>query len=150
MAAMTLQPPPKAWTTAALAGCSLFMTHCSYLGYYKYEPAVRVPSVQSETTRFPDSYDGSLRTEGAMTRALAVAMNDFLPPGRSLKGDNPHVVRCLSRWETYDISILRATDDLFFVQFSPVLARCGLDDSTIMDAGAEYAVDGQGRILAVH
>ncbi|WP_075306087.1 hypothetical protein [Hyalangium minutum] len=147
---MTRKHTPKARPTALLVCCSLFMTHCSYFGYYKYEQAVRVPTALSEPVRFPDSYDGSVRTEGAATRALAVAMNDFLPPGRSLKGENPPVARCLSRWETYDISILRATDDLFFIQFSPILARCGLDDSTIMDAGAEYAVDGQGRILAVH
>jgi hypothetical protein len=99
--------------------------------------------------RFPDAFDSGFHTEGKMTRALAVAMNDFLPPGTRLKGDNQRVAWCLSRWETYDIFILRASNDLFFVYFSPTLARCGLDDSIIADAGAEYAVDGQGRILDV-
>jgi hypothetical protein len=123
---------------------------CSYFGYYKREKAVRAPTEQAEKVQFPASYADGLHTDGRMTRALAVAMNDFLPPGTALGGDNRRVAWCLSRWETYDIFIQRAGEDLFFIQFFPILARCGLDDSLIPDAGAEYAVDGQGRILAVH
>ena len=128
---------------------SIGLTSCSYLGYCKYEKAVRVPAAMAAEVRFPDTFDGGIRTEGNMTRALAVAMNDFLPPGKKLKGDNQRVAWCLSHWETYDISILQASEDLFFIYFSPILARCGLDDSIIVDAGAEYAIDGRGRILAV-
>ncbi|MFL5346962.1 MAG: hypothetical protein ACJ8AT_19435 [Hyalangium sp.] len=130
--------------------CSTLLPGCSYFGYYKYEKAVRAPPSLAEKVQFPDSYKGGIHTDGRLTRALAVAMNDYLPPGAKLTGDNQHVAQCLSRWDTYDIYIQRASDDLFFIYFFPILARCGLDDSLIMDAGAEYAVDGEGRILEVH
>jgi hypothetical protein len=129
--------------------CSAVLPGCSYFGYYKYEKAIRAPAPLNEI-RFPDSYEGGIHTDGRMTRALAVAMNDFLPPGAKFKGDNQRAAWCLSRWETYDIYIQRVSDDLFFINFMPTLARCGLDDSIFLDAGAEYAVDGQGRILDVH
>ena len=130
--------------------CSAVLTGCSYFGYYKYEKAVRAPASLAEKVQFPDSYQGGIHTDGRLTRALAVAMNDYLPPGAKLTGDNQPVAQCLSRWDTYDIYIQRASDELFFIYLFPILARCSLDDSIIMDAGAEYAVDGEGRILEVH
>jgi hypothetical protein len=133
-----------------LAFCATMLSGCSYFGYYKYEKAVWAPAEVGEKVHFPDSYEGSLRMEGRMTRALAVAMNDFLPAGTRLRGDNQRVALCLSRWDTYDIAILPVSEDLYFIQFSPMLARCGIDDSIIVDAGAEYAVDGNGRILGMH
>jgi hypothetical protein len=127
----------------------LGLTNCSYLGYYQYEKTVRAPAAMAAEVQFPNAWNGDVHLEGKMTRALVVAMNDLLPPGTRLKGDNRRVAWCLSRWETYDISVQRASDDLFFIYFSPILARCGLDDSVIVDAGTEYAIDGQGRILDV-
>ena len=64
--------------------------------------------------------------------------------------DDEQVARCLSRWDTYDTTVLKASDDLFFIQFTPSLARCGVNEShhVILDAGASYAIDGKGRILA--
>ncbi len=134
----------------SLLFCVAVLPGCSYFGYYKYEKAVNAPAWMGEKILFPHSYEGGIHTDGRMTRALAVAMNDFLPPGKTLGGDNRRVAWCLSRWDTYDIFILRVSDDLFFINFYPILARCGLDDSIIADGGSEYAVDGEGRILDVH
>ncbi|ATB31660.1 hypothetical protein MEBOL_005123 [Melittangium boletus DSM 14713] len=61
---------------------------------------------------------------------------------------NPAIAQCLSRWDTFDMSILQAGEDLFFVSFLPHLSRCGID-AIVMDAGATYAIDGKGRILDV-
>jgi hypothetical protein len=76
-------------------------------------------------------------------------MSDFLQPGVKHQSDDNRLAWCLSRWETYDTSVLRISDDLFFIRFAPVLSRCGID-SIVLDAGAEYAIDGQGRILDIH
>ncbi len=130
--------------------CSAVLPGCSYFGYYKYEKALRAPAGASEKIQFPHSYEDGIHTDGRMSRALAVAMSDFLPPGTTRSGDNQRVAWCLSRWDTYDIFMQRVSDDLFFINFSPILSRCGLDDSLIPDAGTEYAVDGQGRIIDVH
>jgi hypothetical protein len=77
-------------------------------------------------------------------------MGEFMPPGRKVKvndGDE-RLAQCLSRWETFDTSVLKGSDDLYFVRFSPRLSRCGID-GIILDAGAVYAIDGNGRVLDV-
>ncbi|XXF78098.1 hypothetical protein P2318_34405 [Myxococcaceae bacterium GXIMD 01537] len=135
---------------AMTLGSSL-LTGCSYLGYYKRVEAVRAPP-SVEEVEFPNDYEAGPRLDGRTSAALAVAMNDFLPPGAKVRYHDEKVARCLSSWDTYDTSILKASDDLFFIRFTPQLSRCGVDTTihVILDAGAEYAIDGQGRILASH
>jgi hypothetical protein len=135
----------------AVLFCSSLLSGCSYLGYYKRVKAERAPPAAEEIS-FPDSYEEGSRFDGLTTAALAVAMNDFLPPGAKVNYHDEQVARCLSRWDTYDTSILKVSDDLFFIRFTPLLARCGIDTSihVILDGGAEYAIDGKGRILDVH
>ncbi|QRK08738.1 hypothetical protein JQX13_00685 [Archangium violaceum] len=127
-----------------LTGCSLL----SHFGYYKRPTAERAPSEEAEQVRFPDSFEPGVHLNGQHMGALRVAMDDFLPPGSKVKGDNERIAECLSRWSTYDTSVLRANDDLYFVSFLPRLSRCGLD-AIVLDAGATYAIDGRGRILDV-
>lgn len=54
--------------------------------------------------------------------------------------------QCLARWETHQTAVTNANDNLFFVLLSPDLSRCA-PGFIVPDAGAEYAIDGQGRIL---
>jgi hypothetical protein len=122
---------------------------CSFFGYYQYERAVRLSSVGTGEVDYPDSYKSGLHMDGQMTRALAIAMNDYQPPGSRFKGDDKRIARCLSQWENYDISVLKVSDNLFFVEFAPNLPRCGIEE-IVLDAGAEYAIDGHGRILDIH
>lgn len=80
-----------------------------------------------------------------MLKAIEVAVDEFLPPGSKVQSYDERLEHCLSKRETYDISVLRA-DGLFFVTLSAKPSRCGLDEM-IVDAGAVYAIDDQGRIL---
>lgn len=128
--------------------CSAALTGCSYLGYYKHEKAVWAAPEEAARVEFPNSFEGSVLLTGPMMNALNVAMKEFRPPGwkvRTNDGDK-RLAQCLSRWDTFDTSVLKADDNLFFVRFFPVISRCGIND-IILDAGAVYAVDGQGRIL---
>jgi hypothetical protein len=135
--------------TIACIFCSCLWAGCSYFGYYKYEKAVRLPLNDAKEVVFPNSYESGLHMDGRMTRALFVAMNDFLPPGGKFQSPDQRVAWCLSRWENYDTSVQRVSDDLFFIRFAPILSRCGID-AIVLDVGAEYAIDGHGRILDVH
>lgn len=146
MMSATLRRPARAVMGIV---CSSLLTGCSYFGYYKHEQAIRLPPGAAGEVEFPNSYESGLHLDGRMTRALAVAMNDYLPPGGKFTGSDERIAQCLSRWETYDTSVQRVSDDLFFIQLAPVFSRCGLD-AIVLDAGAEYAIDGQGRILDVH
>ncbi|WP_434388116.1 hypothetical protein [Melittangium boletus] len=134
-----------------LVCCVFFLSGCSLinrLGYYRHEAAPRASPEEAETVRFPASFEKGIRMDGAMLSALHVAMNDFLPPGTSVNADDERIGRCLSKWSTYDTSMLQAGADLFFVSFIPDVSRCGLD-AILMDAGGTYAVDAKGRILDV-
>jgi hypothetical protein len=126
------------------------MSGCSFLGYYKREKAERAPPEEAAMIKFPDSLEGGVHLTGPMAAALETAMNEFLPPGKELKTNDPdeRVAACLSRRSTYETLVLSASDDLFFVAFIPALKRCGLDEE-ILDGGAVYAVDGKGRILGM-
>ena len=62
-------------------------------------------------------------------------------------GDDARIVECLSRWETFDTTVLRK-EDLVFVRFLPRFSRCGIEE-IILDAGGTYGVDAKGRILDV-
>jgi hypothetical protein len=131
--------------------CSYLLTGCSllsHLGYYKHPKVERASPEEAEKVRFPDSFEKGVHLSGPTTVALQVAMNDFLPPGSKVKGDNERIAQCLSRWETFDTSVLQVNEDLYFVSFLPRLSRCGIDE-IVLDAGATYAIDGKGRIIDV-
>ncbi len=125
------------------------LSGCSVLGYRIYKEAERAPLAEAEQVKFPNSFEGSSRLTGPMAKALAVAMNDFIPPGTHPENEEDVVARCLSRWETFTLSVQSVSDDLFFVRFSPEkLPECAPNRS-VLDAGAVYAIDGQGRILSI-
>jgi hypothetical protein len=128
--------------------CLGLLSGCSFLGYYKREKPERAPPEEASTVQFPDSFEGGVHLTGPMMAALEVAANEFLPPGSEVegKGVEERVLKCLSRRDTYEVFVLQSSDNLFFVRFSPVLKRCGID-SEILDGGAVYAIDGKGRIL---
>jgi hypothetical protein len=127
--------------------CSGLLTGCSYFGYYKYERPVWAPPTQSAQVSFPDSHDGAIQLTGDMLKALEVAMSDFLPPGTNPEKEKDPVIQCLSRRETYRATVQQVSDNLFFVSFFADLSHCA-PGAIVLDAGADYAVDGQGRILA--
>jgi hypothetical protein len=83
-----------------------------------------------------------------MAAALEVAMNDFLPPGTEPQDTSSPVARCLVLRETYRVSVWQPEGNaIVFVRFTPDLSRCA-PGALITDGGAEYAIDGAGRILA--
>ena len=74
-----------------------------------------------------------------------------MPPGVKAEAHDEQMARCLLRRDIYDVSVLKVDDNLFFVSFWPDLSRCNIktDDFILFDAGATYAIDGHGRVLAV-
>jgi len=131
--------------------CSCLLTGCSLLshfGYYKHPKAERAPPEEAEKVQFPNSFEPGIHLNGPMMAALKVAIDDFLPTGSKVKGDDERIAQCLSRWETFDTSVLQVSEDLYFVSFLPRLSRCGIDE-IVLDAGSTYAIDGKGRILDV-
>lgn len=124
------------------------LSGCTWFGYTKRAKAEWAPPAEAAKVKFPDSFEGGVHLTGPMVAALEVAMNEFLPPGSEVQTNDPdkRIARCLSRRETYETFVLRQHDDLFFVQFIPVLKRCGID-AEILDGGGVYAIDGKGRIL---
>ncbi len=126
------------------------LSGCSLLGYYKRPKAERAPPEEVQTVSFPESFEGAIDIRGPLMAAVEVAMNDFLPPGTKVTVTDNYepMERCLSRRDTYDVVALPYGDGLFYVSFTPHLERCGLAN-TILDGGAEYILDGRGRILSV-
>jgi hypothetical protein len=136
----------KALLSLSLFCCASALAGCNYR-FYIHKKAEWAPPEVVTQIKFPGSTAGSLSLDGPTLKAVDVAMNEFLPPGTKVKSHDERLARCLSRRETYDVSVLRA-DSLFFVTFSADLSRCGFDlDVMVMDAGAVYAVDSHGRIL---
>ncbi|HYO53470.1 hypothetical protein [Archangium sp.] len=135
----------------ALLSLTLFcyagvLAGCNYRFYIQKKAEWAPPEVAAQV-KFPGSTVGNLSLDGPTLKAIDVAMNEFLPPGAKVKSHDERLAQRLSKRETYDVSVLRA-DSLFFVTLSAELPRCGLDlDVMVMDAGAVYAVDSQGRIL---
>ncbi|MBZ4420443.1 hypothetical protein [Myxococcus sp. RHSTA-1-4] len=126
------------------------LSGCSYFGYYKLEKAETLPQEESDKVPLPQSYEGAVELQGPAVAALEVAMRDFLPPGTKVRWKDGYtpLEECLSRRETYDALVLPYGDGLFSVAFTPVIERCGLT-TAILDGGAEYVVDGRGRVLRV-
>jgi hypothetical protein len=132
-------------SAVVLAG---LMPGCSLFGYYKYERAPRGPIEQVQDIRFPDSFASGIHLEGPTFAAFLVAINEFIPPHSKADTGNKALTECMSRRDTYDVSILKANDDLYFISFYPRIERCGIQlDVPLLDVGAEYAIDRTGRIL---
>jgi hypothetical protein len=136
------------WTFFVVPCCLMTLTGCSLLRYGFYKKSEWAPPEVAAKVRFPDSYEKGFHLEGPSVVALEAALNDFLPPGTAPRKGDDLVARCLSLRETFHVSIWQPNDNnIFFVRFTPDLSRCA-PGAIITDGGAEYAVDGAGRILA--
>jgi hypothetical protein len=76
--------------------------------------------------------------DGVTLRALAIAANDFLPPGRT----EP---RCVDRQEAHVYRVIRQ-GEIIFIRIDENPAYCGLRHGGL-DSGAKYAISTDGRIL---
>jgi hypothetical protein len=126
-----------------LPGCSLL----GHFGYYKHEKAERAPPEQADAVQFPNSLASGVRLTGPMMAALKVAIDEYRPPTINLNALTTPEDRCLARWENINATVLQVNENLFFVRFSPDLRTCA-PGLIVLDSGAVYAIDGQGRILA--
>ncbi|WP_375742946.1 hypothetical protein NR800_30500 [Corallococcus interemptor] len=123
---------------------------CSYFGYYKYERPERIPPEEGARIRDPQAFQTTTELEGPTFAAFQVAMKDFFPPGAKASGNHERLVRCLGRKDLFDVRIQKVNDDLYVIAFSPNLDRCGMPPETVLlDGGATYLIDGQGRVLDV-
>ncbi|NVJ05347.1 hypothetical protein HUW63_08875 [Myxococcus sp. AM001] len=139
----------KTFPLVALLACSSLLHGCARFGYYKLPKAERAPAEEAAKVTFPDSMEQGTHLDGPAMAALEVAMNDFLPPDAKAEARTEELARCLSQRSTYDVTVLKQDDQLYFVSFLPRLSRCGIElAAPIMDAGATYAIDGHGRILS--
>ncbi|MBM7118392.1 hypothetical protein [Archangium primigenium] len=127
---------------------AVLLSGCGFLGLYRFHAAERASPEEAARVDFPNSFEQGVHLSGPRMAAVKVAMDAFMPPGSRVKGDNEQLAECLSKWETYDVSVLQPKEDLFFVRFFPMIERCGLD-VMVLDAGAVYAVDAKGRIVAI-
>jgi hypothetical protein len=136
------------FAVATICSTSL-LTGCSYFGYYLNRRPERASPEEAAKVVFPNSFEQGIHLDGPAMMALEVAMREFLPPDARAEARNERLARCLSRRDTYDVTVLKANDELYFVDIFPNLARCGIELATpIMDVGATYAIDGRGRILS--
>ncbi|WP_224362825.1 hypothetical protein [Hyalangium versicolor] len=130
-------------------GCVALLSGCARFGYYRINKAERAPLSEAEKVVFPNSYESGIHLDGPTMAALEVARNEFMPPGITATARDENLARCLARRDTYDVTVLKASDDLYFVSFLPRFSRCGIElETPIVDAGATYAIDGRGRILS--
>ncbi|RKH60956.1 hypothetical protein [Corallococcus llansteffanensis] len=134
-----------------LAFCGLTQG-CSYFGYYKYERPERIPPEIGDRIRDPnpETFVASTKMDGPTFAAFRVALADFMPPGEQASGNDEMLVRCFERRDIFDVRINKVSDDLYLVSFSPNFKRCGMPpDVVVLDGGATYLIDGQGRILDI-
>lgn len=133
----------------AMTTCALTQG-CSFLGYYNYQRPERLPPEVGERIRDPRTFVTSLQMDGPTLAAFQVALTDFMPPGQKATGNDERLVACFNRSDAFDVRIDKASDDLYVISFSANLDRCGLPPgSIVLDAGATYLIDGQGRILDI-
>jgi hypothetical protein len=134
---------------ATALDCSSLMSGCSFFGYSKLKKAERAPAAEAEKVTFPNDYEAGIHLDGPALAALSIALNEFMPPGSKADTGNEPLTRCLSRRDTYDATVVKAGDALYFVNILPDVSRCGIVlDTPILDAGAVYAIDRNGRILS--
>lgn len=139
----------RVFTLMVGIGCAALLSGCARFGYYKISKVERAPLAEAEQVVFPNSYESGIHLEGPAMAALEVARNEFMPPGATATARDEKLARCLAHRDTYDVTVLKANDDLYFVSFLPRFSRCGIElEPPIMDAGATYAIDRRGRILS--
>jgi hypothetical protein len=125
--------------------CTSTTLGCHYRLFFQRKAEWARPE-EAERVKLPTSSEGSISLEGPSLRAIAIAIDDFLPPGSKARSYDKALEDCLSARENYDVSVLKSSEGLFFVSISANLARCGIEEA-VLDAGATYAIDAQGRIL---
>lgn len=124
------------------------MNGCALLGDCKVKRAERAPPEEAAKVSFPNSMEPGIHLDGPAAAALEVAMNEFLPPGAKAGARNEQLAKCLARRDTYDIAVLQV-NELYFVRILPRFSRCDIKlETPIMDVGATYAIDGNGRIVS--
>ncbi|WP_044189158.1 hypothetical protein [Hyalangium minutum] len=131
----------------SLLCCASMLAGCSFFGYYKQEKPIWAHPEEGAKVQFLNSLEGGTRLTGPMMAALKVAMDDYLPPSVRAEDQKYPAGKCLAQWKYINVTVFQASDDLFFVLFIPDLSHCG-PGFIELDAGAEYAIDGKGRILA--
>jgi hypothetical protein len=144
-----MNKPRKALLVSAIVGCASMLSGCSLLGYHKLKRAERASPEEASKVVFPNSMEQGIHLDGPAMAVLEVAMNEFLPPDAKPTALDEKLAHCLSRRDTYDATVLKAGDNLYFVSILPQLSRCGIElETPIMDLGATYAIDKNGRILS--
>jgi hypothetical protein len=70
-----------------------------------------------EAESFPAATAPHRSPAAAVAAALNVAMKEFRPPGFKLKTNDSdeRLARCLSRWDTFDTTVVQVNDSLFFI-----------------------------------
>jgi hypothetical protein len=121
---------------------------CSYLGLYRYKQAERPPPGAMAAVEFPAALEGGGQLTGPMMAALKVAMDDYRPPWLRPENQKYPEDKCLADWKYIHTTVVQANENLFYVRFTPDLRQCG-PGFVVHDAGADYAIDAQGRILAI-
>lgn len=105
-----------------------------------------VKSKPGEPFSFPDVDElepGDVRLDGTGYRALRVAIEDLLPPGRPPPPDK--LARCLGDEANYHYQVQRR-GDLYFIRIVLLPERCD-PTGVYVDGGIRYVVSADGRIL---
>jgi hypothetical protein len=140
--------PP--WPNLAAVTLCGVLSGCSLFGYHKVTRPPRAPASEGPSVQFPVPGEGSVNLDGPALAALQVALSDFLPLGAKASGPDEALSRCLSRQDTYDVSVVKQ-GDLHFVYFTARLDRCGIPpEPVVLDIDAAYAIDAQGRVVDSH
>ncbi|RKG85917.1 hypothetical protein [Corallococcus terminator] len=150
---MNVRTPPRrlALVLLGLGACAL-LQGCSFFGYYKYQRPERIPPEVGDRIRDPSpkTFVATTTLDGPTLAAFQVALADFFPPGAKASGNDEYLVRCFSRRDVFDVHINKVSDDLYLVSFDPIIKRCDMPpDTVVLDGGATYLIDGQGRILDI-
>ena len=82
--------------------------------------------------------EGMFALDGVVLRAIRIAADDFLPPGREKRA-------CWDRQESHRYQIIRQ-GRVIFVRIDEELESCGLRYVSL-DTGVTYAISEEGRIL---
>ncbi|WP_434391543.1 hypothetical protein [Melittangium boletus] len=128
--------------------CAFILTGCNYRLHIQKKAEWAAPE-EMENVKPPSSVEGSISLDGQSLKAIEIAMDEFLPPGAKASSHDEKLARCLSSRENYDVSVFKSDEGIFFVAIAANLDRCGITDS-VVDAGATYGIDAQGRIVLKH
>lgn len=103
------------------------------------DPSIRFPKFhESFATRVGQQQGQPYELDGVTLRAISIAANDFIPPGRRDR-------QCWERQEAQRYQVIRQ-GDIIFVEIG-VDPRACHPDTIPLDGGAKYAIRTDGRIL---